>query len=123
MVYFTYFADKTNPMAKDWKDRLGVVYSTNSDFKYDREEEPEPGTLPANQQKLTVKLDKKNRKGKSVTLITGFTGTTEDLEALGKLLKTRCGVGGTAKDGEILIQGDFRDKVIQILVSEGYKIS
>lgn len=110
-------------MAKDWKDRLGVVYSTNSDFKYDREEEPEPGTLPANQQKLTVKLDKKNRKGKSVTLITGFTGTTEDLEALGKLLKTRCGVGGTAKDGEILIQGDFRDKVIQILVSEGYKIS
>jgi translation initiation factor 1 len=110
-------------MAKDWKDRLGVVYSTNSDFKYDKENQAEePATLAANQQKLIVQLDKKNRKGKAVTLITGFTGTTEDLEALGKLLKTRCGVGGTAKDGEILIQGDFRDKAMQILAEQGYKV-
>ncbi len=109
-------------MAKDWKERLGVVYSTNSDFKYDKDEQSDPETLPTNQQKLIVQLDKKNRKGKAVTLITGFTGNTEDLEALGKLLKTKCGVGGTAKDGEILIQGDFRDKVILILTGEGYKV-
>lgn len=109
-------------MAKDWKDRLGVVYSTNSDFKYDKEDQNEFGTLPANQQKLIVQLDKKNRKGKAVTLVTGFTGSTEDLEVLGKLLKTKCGVGGTAKDGKILIQGDFRDKVMQILSTEGFKV-
>lgn len=108
-------------MAKDWKDRLGVVYSTNSDFNYDKEDQGEPETPPANQQKLIVQLDKKNRKGKAVTLITGFTGSTADLEALGKLLKTKCGVGGTARDGEILIQGDFRDKVMQILADQGYK--
>ncbi|TSA32376.1 MAG: translation initiation factor [Porphyromonadaceae bacterium] len=107
-------------MVKDWKDRLGVVYSTNSDFKYDKEDQREPDTLPANQQKLIVQLDKKNRKGKAVTLVTGFIGSTEDLESLGKLLKTKCGVGGTAKDGEILIQGDFRDKVVQVLAAEGY---
>ncbi len=109
-------------MAKDWKDRLGVVYSTNSDFKYDKEDLQEPETLPTRQQKLIVQLDKKNRKGKAVTLVTGFTGTVSDLEALGKLLKTKCGVGGTAKDGEILIQGDFRDKVMQILAGEGYGV-
>ena len=109
-------------MAKDWKDRLGVVYSTSADFKYDKAEEPEPDTLPANQQKLIVQLDKKNRKGKAVTLITGFAGSTGDLEALGKLLKTKCGVGGTAKDGEILIQGDFRDKVVQLLTEQGFKV-
>jgi translation initiation factor 1 len=109
-------------LAKDWKGRLGVVYSTNSDFKYDKEDQNEPDTLPANQQKLIVQLDEKNRKGKAVTLVTGFTGSTEDLEVLGKLLKTKCGVGGTAKDGKILIQGDFRDKVMQILSTEGFKV-
>jgi translation initiation factor 1 len=108
-------------MAKDWKDRLGVVYSTNSDFKYEKEDQDEPETPPANQQKLIVQLDKKNRKGKAVTLISGFTGSTQDLVSLGKLLKTKCGAGGTVKDGEILIQGDFREKVMQILASEGYK--
>jgi translation initiation factor 1 len=109
-------------MAKDWKDRLGVVYSTNTDFNYDKEDAGEPDTLPANQQKLIVQLDKKNRKGKAVTLVTGFTGSADDLEALGKLLKTKCGVGGTAKDGEILIQGDFREKVMLILAAEGFKV-
>jgi translation initiation factor 1 len=109
-------------MASEWKDRLGIVYSTSSDFKYDNGEQKESETLPANQQKLIVQLDKKNRKGKAVTLVTGFTGSTADLEALGKLLKTKCGVGGTAKDGEIMVQGDFRDKVMQILAGEGYKV-
>lgn len=108
-------------MAKEWKNRLGIVYSTNSDFEYDKEDQAEPETLPVNQQKLIVQLDKKNRKGKAVTLISGFTGSADDLGTLGKLLKTKCGVGGTVKDGEILIQGDFRDKVVQILASEGYK--
>jgi translation initiation factor 1 len=109
-------------MAKEWKERLGVVYSTNSDFRYDKDETAEPDTLPARQQKLIVQLDKKNRKGKAVTLVTGFIGSADDLQSLGKMLKTKCGVGGTAKDGEILIQGDFRDKVVQILTAEGYQV-
>jgi len=113
---------KTDPMAKDWKDRLGVVYSTNADFNYEKHEETEPETLPARQQKLIVQLDKKNRKGKAATLVTGFIGSTSDLEALGKLLKTKCGVGGTVKNGEILIQGDFRDKIMQLLTAEGYPV-
>jgi translation initiation factor 1 len=108
-------------MAKDWKDRLGVVYSTSSDFKYNKDEEKEQDTLPPQQQNLRVSLDKKNRKGKAVTLVSGFIGSDDDLKALGKLLKTKCGVGGSAKDGEIIIQGDFRDKVLQIVQDEGYK--
>lgn len=104
----------------DWKDRMNVVYSTNPDFKYDKEDEQETDTLPKEKQLLRISLDKKNRKGKAVTLITGFMGTTDDLEALGKLLKTKCGVGGSAKEGEIIVQGDLRNKVLDILQKEGY---
>lgn len=109
-------------MSNDWKDRLGVVFSTNPDHQYNYEEEAEESTLPAKQQDLRVLLDKKQRGGKKVTLITGFIGSGDDLKELGKLLKTKCGVGGTAKNGEILIQGDFRDKIVEILKKEGYKV-
>ena len=107
-------------MGNDWKESLGVVYSTNPDFSYETEAENEEMTLPPRQQKLYVSLDRKNRKGKSVTLVTGFVGQEDDLKELGKLLKTRCGVGGSAKNGEIFIQGDFRERVIEILKTEGY---
>lgn len=110
-------------MAKDndWKDRLAVVYSTNPDFSYDTGEVEEEETLPANKQNLRIKLDKRHRNGKAVTLVTGFVGTSADLKALAKSLKSACGVGGSDKDGEILIQGDHREKVLAILVKEGYK--
>lgn len=104
----------------DWKDRLGVMYSTNPDFQYNTGEEPEEETLPKEKQVLRVSLDKRNRGGKVVTLVTGFRGTEADLAALGKLLKTRCGVGGSAKEGEIIVQGDLRMKVREILLKEGY---
>jgi translation initiation factor 1 len=109
-------------MANDWKDRLGTIYSTNPDFQYETNAESEPETLPPQQQNLWVQLDRKQRKGKIVTLIAGFIGTDDDLKALAKILKTKCGVGGSAKDGEILIQGDFCNKVIEILKSENYKV-
>ena len=107
----------------DWKKNLGAatVYSTNPDFKFETEED-ETETLPNNKQQLIVSIDKKQRKGKTVTLVEGFIGKTEDLEALAKLLKTKCGVGGSAKDGEIVIQGDFKIKVKEILEKEGYKV-
>lgn len=104
----------------DWKKRLNIVYSTNPDYHYQGGETEEEPTLPKEKQMLRVSLDKRNRKGKAVTLITGFTGTDEDLEILGKLLKTKCGVGGSAKDGEIIVQGDHRQKVLEILQKEGY---
>jgi len=108
-------------MSNDWKDRLGVVFSTNTDFHFEKNQEEEQETLAANKQDLRVTLDKKQRGGKKVTLVTGFIGSSDDLKELGKLLKTKCGVGGSAKDGEILIQGDFRDKVMDILKTAGYK--
>ena len=104
----------------DWKSRLGVMYSTNPDFQYETNEVPEVETLPKAQQRLRVSLDKRNRGGKMVTLVTGFQGTADDLSALGKMLKVKCGVGGSAKEGEIIIQGDFRQKVLELLQKEGY---
>jgi len=106
---------------KKSKRKEGVVFSTNNDYNYSYEEEIEEETLAPNQQSLTVLLDRKQRKGKSVTLVTGFTGTTEDLKELGKTIKTKCGVGGTVKDGEIIIQGDFVIKTIEILHNLNYK--
>jgi translation initiation factor 1 len=105
----------------DWKKRDGVVYSTSSDFEYSYQQNDEAETLPPQQQNLKVLLDKSGRAGKQVTLVTGFVGTAADLDTLTKTIKTKCGVGGSAKDGEILIQGDVRDKVVQILQKEGYK--
>lgn len=104
----------------DWKSRLGVVYSTNPDFKYETAPEPEQETLPPSRQRLIVRIDRRQRAGKQVTLVEGFVGTAADLAALAKTLKTKCGVGGTAKDGEITIQGDLRDKVPALLQSMGY---
>ena len=104
----------------DWKARLGMVYSTNPDFEYDTGEEPEAETLPPARQNLRVWLDRKQRSGKVVTLVRGFVGRDDDLQELARLLKTRCGVGGAAKEGEILIQGDHRDRVVEILTRAGY---
>lgn len=105
----------------DWKQRLGVVYSTNPDFKYEQSDEAKAETLAPEKQKLTVTIDRRCRAGKQVTLVTGFVGSEADLKELGKTLKVKCGVGGTAKDGEITIQGDLRDKVTALLCSLGYK--
>ncbi len=105
----------------DWKSRLGMVYSTNPNFEYDVEEKEIVETLPPDKQKLIVRLDKKGRAGKQMTAVEGFVGADDDLQDLAKFLKTKCGVGGTAKEGIILIQGDFRDKITEILNKEGYR--
>ena len=104
----------------DWKERLNIVYSTNPDFSYDIADEEEQETLPKNCQKLRVRIEKNHRGGKTVTIVTGFVGTEADLKELGKMLKTKCGVGGSAKDGELLIQGEFKEKVVELLKKEGY---
>lgn len=104
----------------DWKKRLGVVYSTNPDFEYQTSQVEEAETLAPSKQRLVVSIDRRQRAGKQVTLVKGFVGKADDLAALGKALKVKCGVGGTAKDGEITIQGDLRDKVTALLQGMGY---
>lgn len=107
-------------MSNDWKERLGVVFSTNPDFNYNTAEESEPTTLEPQRQNLKVWLDRL-KGGRVATVVRGFVGSNDDLATLGKELKKSCGVGGTAKDGEIIIQGDHRDRVIELLTKAGYK--
>jgi len=109
-------------LENDWKKRLGVVYSTNPDFNFSKGENPSEETLPPGNQDLRVMIDRRNRKGKTVTLIKGFKGSSDDLEALGKMLKKRCGTGGSVKKGEIVIQGDFCESIIGILKKENYGV-
>ena len=104
----------------DWKERLNVVYSTNPNYNYEMDDDEEQTTLQPSQQRLRVQLDRKNRGGKVVTLVTGYVGTEDDLKELGKLLKNKCGVGGSAKNGEIIVQGDFKQKVLELLKKEGF---
>jgi translation initiation factor 1 len=108
-------------MSKKNKNKTGVVYSTNPNFSFQQENDEQATTLPPQHQDLRVLLDKKQRAGKAVTLVIGFVGSENDLGELGKLLKNKCGVGGTVKDGEIQIQGDHRDKIMAILTEKGYK--
>lgn len=107
-------------MTNDWKARLGMVYSTDPNFQYQTEEEPQVETLPCGEQNLRVWLDRKQRAGKVVTLVKGFVGSDDDLQVLARQLKNKCGVGGSAKEGEILIQGDHRDRVVDLLLKAGY---
>ena len=109
-------------MSKKNRNITGVVYSTDPDFEYQIDEFEEQETLEPSKQDLRVQLDRKQRAGKSVTLITGFRGTDEDLQALCKKMKQKCGTGGSAKNSEIIIQGDFRDKIIEALKSDGYRV-
>lgn len=109
-------------MAKKKKNKVNVVYSTNDNFNFDFDDSPESETLPVQQQNLKVMHDRKDRGGKTVTLVTGFIGTEDDLKALGKHLKSKCGVGGNTKDGEIIVQGEMRDKVFDLLIKDGYKV-
>ena len=114
------FNDMKQHDANDWKSRLGMVYSTDPDFRYTTDEVEEPETLPPDKQTLRVWLDRKQRAGRVVTLVRGFRGTAADLEALGRMLKQRCGVGGSVKEGEIIVQGDHRDRIVEILLRAGY---
>jgi translation initiation factor 1 len=109
-------------MAKDWKDRLGIVYSTNPDFRFETENEKDNSIIMPGQQTLRVTIDRKQRKGKSVTLIQGYIGNDNGLKELAKTIKVKCGVGGAAKDGEIIIQGEFIEKVKELLKGLGYKV-
>ncbi len=104
----------------DKKKRVGVVYSTNPDYEYEDDSVAENDTLPKNQQKLRLSMERSGRGGKTVTIVRGFIGTDDDLQTLGKLLKQKCGVGGSVKNGEIIIQGDLRSRLVEILKKEGY---
>lgn len=104
----------------DWKKRLGVVFSTTTDYDYQTDAEEEAETLEARIQKLRVRIEKNGRGGKTVTIVSGFVGSEADQKELGKALKSKCGVGGSIKDGEILVQGDFKQRVIEILRTMGY---
>ena len=104
----------------DRKKRIGVVYSTNPDYEYSDDSQEEADTLPKNQQKLRLNMERAGRGGKTVTLVKGFVGSDKDITALCKLLKQKCGVGGSVKDGEIIIQGDHRQRLVEILKKEGY---
>ena len=108
---------------KNKPDSNGFVFSTDPNFKFNQESEEVQETLPPNQQKLKVRLDTKQRAGKAVTLIEGFTGKQDDLEDLGKKLKNFCGTGGSVKDSEIIIQGDQREKILQWLLKNNYRNS
>ncbi len=99
----------------------GIVYSTNPDFHFQSEDSGSPETLPPSRQQLRIWLEKNHRGGKQVTVIKGFVGSEDDLLELSRFLKTSCGTGGSVKDEEILVQGDFRDKVLQLLINKGYK--
>jgi len=105
---------------KKFKNRTGIVYSTDPDYSYDEVQREQQTTRSSSQQNLKVQLDKKSRGGKKVTLVTGFVGSENDLKSLGKILKSQCGVGGSSKDGEILIQGDFVERVVKLLMDKGY---
>ena len=104
------------------KKRINVVYSTNPDFSYEYDQEEAPATLAPERQNLRVVTDTKQRKGKTVTLVQEFIGSSDDLETLARLLKNKCGTGGSAKDGEILIQGDVKEKVLALLRDAGYRV-
>lgn len=104
----------------DWKERLNIVYSTNPNYQYITDEKEENETLPKQQQKLRVSIEKNHRGGKTVTIVKNFIGSDDDAKELGRLLKTKCGVGGSVKDGEILVQGDFKAKIIELLKNDGY---
>lgn len=104
----------------DRKKRIGVVYSTNPDYEYSDDSQEEADTLPKNQQKLRLNMERAGRGGKTVTLVKGFVGSDKDITALSKLLKQKCGVGGSVKDGEIIIQGDHRQRLVEILKKEGF---
>ncbi len=105
----------------DWKSRLGMVYSTNPDFEYSSSQDEDQTTLDPSKQDLRIWLDRKQRGGKVATIVKGFVGSEDDLKELARELKTKCGVGGAAKDGEIIVQGDHRDRVEEILTKSGYK--
>ena len=105
----------------DWKKREGVVYSTNADFAFEQASSQEAQALNPEEQQLRIHIDRSGRAGKQVTIVSGYVGLANDLEDLCKQLKTRCGAGGSVKNGEVLIQGDFRDKVLVFLTKERYK--